>query len=107
MMPTLPFFGDVAAVDDLVVVVDLEVGVCGLDPEQGLDHDVVRVVDELLHETSFRRLGVVGGAQRAVADSRSGAPRSTPSTGVASAGVLLSRMKISPATTPARSSAAR
>ena len=39
----------VGAVDDLVGVIDAEVWVCCLDPEQCFGHHVGRVVDELLH----------------------------------------------------------
>src|SRR6187200_1332624 len=71
----LALLGYVAAVDDLVVVVDLEVGVCGLDPEQGLDHDVVRVVDELLHVSSFGRCVVGRDALSSRWPTRDRAPR--------------------------------
>ena len=49
----LVLLGGATAVDDLVVVVDLQVGVSCFDPAQCLDHDVVRVVDQLLHESPF------------------------------------------------------
>ena len=47
----------------LFCVVDPQVGVGGLDAEQGLDHDVVRVVDQLLHDVSS--LGLVSGGGQA------------------------------------------
>ena len=54
----------VIAVDDLVVVIDLQVGMSRLDAEQCFDHDVVRVVDQLFHEGPFPVpvLGVEGQA---------------------------------------------
>jgi hypothetical protein len=56
-MPTrdqahLAAFGSIAAIDDLVGVVDLELGVGGRDPEKRFLDDVRRIVDQLLHGRS-------------------------------------------------------
>jgi hypothetical protein len=49
----LPAAAGTTPVNDLVLVIDLQVGVGRVDSQQRLGHDVVRVVDQLFHEIPF------------------------------------------------------